>query len=145
MHGLVEKQGLEREPESRVKGATSVCRSLVGEMGLACVRVEVECERVSGTPQRSISGPQGPGTTTTLVRTEQVLHLTVKTSSFSPLKPENPEACRQEPSWTETAGSSSLEPRPQVPPRVCPTARNADSLCRMHRLPSCLYSAFLIG
>ena len=52
MHGLVERQGLKQEhswrvePESRAIGATFVCRSLVSETGLACMRVEVECGRV---------------------------------------------------------------------------------------------------
>ena len=82
-----------------------MCRSLVSETGLACVRVEVECGRVSGTPQRSISGLQGPGTTTMLVRTKEVSRLKVKTSLPFLLVPKNPEVYRREPSRTESAGS----------------------------------------
>ena len=104
MHGLVERQGLEQErswrvePESHAIGATFVCCSLASETGLACVRAEVECGRASGTLRKSISGPQGPGTETMLVRREGVLHLTVKTSSPSPFAAENPEVCQLEPS-----------------------------------------------
>ena len=62
MHGLVDTQGLEQErscreePGSREAGATSGWRLLAGEMGLVCVITEVECGRVSGTLQKSISG-----------------------------------------------------------------------------------------
>ena len=50
MHGLVKRQGLKQEcswrvePESCVAGVTFCVRSLEGEMGLVCMKVEEEME-----------------------------------------------------------------------------------------------------
>ena len=84
-------------------------RSLEGETGLACVKVDEENRRVSGTPRKSNSGQSCPDTTTTRLQIEEVLLLMAKTPSPSPLVHKNPGGFRQEPPQTETAGSRDYD------------------------------------